>query len=150
MATPHGRLDPVITSPYEVTWLIKNNISPLPRGLCHHSLIHHSLSILTLWSCDQVITWLIKNVISQLSRDLWLLNLTEWGILMWTLSHKVTWQMKNVINSWLLANLKEGWLMIRSHMFNYKATYSFDHVVTWVHVTNELCYVFTSTNYDKL
>ena len=66
-----------------------------------------------------------------------------------TWSYKVTWQMKNVINSLSrdlsLSNLAEGWLMIRSHMSNHKATYSFDHVVTWVHVTNELRYIFTST-----
>ena len=63
--------------------------------------------------------------------------------------YKVTWQMKNVINSLSrdlsLSNLAEGWLMIRSHMSNHKATYSFDHVVTWAHVTNELRYIFTST-----
>ena len=63
--------------------------------------------------------------------------------------YKVTWQMKNVINSLSrdlsLSNLAEGWLIIRSHMSNHKATYSFDHVVTWAHVTNELRYIFTST-----
>ena len=57
--------------------------------------------------------------------------------------------MKNVINSLSrdlsLSNLAEGWLMIMSHMSNHKATYSFDHVITWVHVTNELRYIFTST-----
>ena len=66
-----------------------------------------------------------------------------------TCSHMVTWQMKNVLNSLSrdlsLSNLTEGWLMIRSHMSNHKATYSFDHVVTWAHATNELCYIFTST-----
>ena len=66
-----------------------------------------------------------------------------------TWSHKVTWQIKNVLNSLSrdlsLSNLTEGWLMIRSHMSNHKATYSFDHVVTWVHAINELRYIFTST-----
>ena len=66
-----------------------------------------------------------------------------------TWSHKVTWQMKNVFNSlsrdlWLL-DLTERWLMIRNHMSNHKATNSFDHVVTWVHVANTLRYTFTST-----
>ena len=63
--------------------------------------------------------------------------------------HKILWQMKNLLNSLSrelpLSNLTEGWLMIRSHMSNHKATYSFDHVFTWVHVTNELHYIFTST-----
>ena len=29
-----------------------------------------------------------------------------------------------------LSNLTKGWLMIKSHMSNHKATYSFDHIVT--------------------
>ena len=33
MATTLDRLYPMITWPYEVLWLIKNDISPLPRGL---------------------------------------------------------------------------------------------------------------------
>ena len=64
-----------------------------------------------------------------------------------TCSYKVTWQMKNVFNSLSrdlsLLKLTEGWFMILSHMSNHKATYSFDHMVTWVHVTKELrfyCY----------
>ena len=60
-------------------------------------------------------------------------------------SHKVTRQMKNVLNSpSRLSNLTEGW-HVRSHMSNHKVTYSFDHVVTWVHATNELRYIFTTT-----
>ena len=66
-----------------------------------------------------------------------------------TWSYKVTWHMKNVINSLScdlpLSNLAEGWPMIRGHMSNHKATYAFNHVVTWVHVTNELRYIFTYT-----
>ena len=171
MTTTLGRLDPLVTWSHEVTWLIKNDISSCPRGLWQPKLTrsrfivkgHHPLSLLMLWSGDQVITWQMENVISQLPRGLWLPNLTEWWVLMLaikplsikshnlliTWSYKVTWQMKNVINSLsrdlLLSNLAEGWLMIRSHMSNHKATYSFDHVVTWVHVTNELRYIFTYT-----
>ena len=40
--------------------------------------------------------------------------------------------MKNVINSFShdlwLSNLTEGWLMIKSHVSNYKVTYPSDHV----------------------
>ena len=57
--------------------------------------------------------------------------------------------MKNVINSLsldlLLSNLTEVLLMIKSHMSNQKATYFLDHVVAWVHVTNEYRYILTST-----
>ena len=131
MATTLGRLDLLVTWPHEVTWLIKNDISPLPRGLWLAKLTrrrfivkgHHPLSLLMLWSRDQVITWQMENVISQLPRDLWLPNLTEWWVLMWshnmliTWSNKVTWKMKNVINllsrDLLLSNLTEGWLMIK-------------------------------------
>ena len=100
------------------------------------------------WPHDQVITWQMENVISQLPRDLWLPNLTEWWVLMraYYLSSLITcWsrghirshdKWKNVTNSLSrdlsLSKLAEGWLMIRSHMSNHKATYSFDHVVTWV------------------
>ena len=126
---------------------------------------HHSFIFLTLWSSDQLITWLITNVISQRPRDLatkldrvvsfnvCLLSI-ESNNLFITWSHEVTWQMKNVINSLSrglsLTNFTEGWLMIRSRLFNHKATYSFDHVVKWVQVDNESRYVFTSTNYGKL
>ena len=109
-----------------------------------------SIESFDLWSCDQVITWQMENVISQLLQDLWLSNLTyiKSDNLFITWSYKVTWQMKNVIKllsrDLQLPNLTEGWF-IRSHVFNHKATYFFDHVVTWVHVTNELCYIFTST-----
>ena len=77
-----------------------------------------------------------------------LLSIKSYNLLI-TWSYEVIWQMKNAINSLSrdlsLSNLAEGWLMIRSHMSNHKATYSFDHVVTWVHVTNELRYILTST-----
>ena len=74
MSTLHDRLDPVIMWPYEVVWLIKNDISLLPQGLCLPDLTrwrfivkdNHSWSLLKFWSCDQVIKWLTKNVISQL------------------------------------------------------------------------------------
>ena len=109
---------------------------------------HHPLSLLMLWSRDQVITWQMENVISQLLRDLWLPKLTEWWVLMrayylpslitcWSRGHiRSHDKWKNVTNSLSrdlsLSKLAEGWLMIRSHMSNHKATYSFDHVVTWV------------------
>ena len=168
MATTLGRLDPLVTWPHEVTWLIKSDISPCLPGLCLPKLTrwifivkgHHPFSLLMIWSRNQVITWQIENVISQLPRDLWLwklarvvgsnggqLSIKSHNLLI-TWSYKVTWQMKNVINSLSrdlsLSNVAEGWLMIRSHMSNRKATYSFDHLVTWVHVTNELRYIFTS------
>ena len=77
-----------------------------------------------------------------------LLYIKSYNLLI-TWSYKVTWQIKNVINSLSrdlsLSNLAGGWLMIRSHISYHKATYSFDHVVMWVHVTNELRYIFTST-----
>ena len=77
-----------------------------------------------------------------------LLSIKSYNLLT-TWPFKVTWQMKIVVNSLSrdlsLSNLAEGWLIIRSHMSNHKATYSFDHVVTWAHVTNELRYIFTST-----
>ena len=166
MATTLGRRDPLVTWLHEVTWLIKSDISPPLRGLWLRKFTrwmfivnsHHPLSLLLLWSRDQVITWQMKNLISQLPRDLWL---TEWWVLMraYYLSSLITsWsrghirshdKWKNVTNSLsrdlLLSKLAEEWLMIRSHMSNHKATYSFDHVVTWVHVTNELRYIFTST-----
>ena len=80
--------DPAITWPHEVMWQIKNDISPLPRRLWLPNLErkrfiikdHHPLSLLTLWTRDQVITWLIKNVIFLLPRELWLRNLTEWWV----------------------------------------------------------------------
>ena len=111
-----GRLHPMIAWPHEVTWLIKNDISPLLRGLWLPHLSwwrfivngHHPSSHLTLWLRDQVITWQMKNVIFQLPRDHgyqnWVVDFNA-GLLfikshnllmMW--SHKVTWQMKNVIN----------------------------------------------------
>ena len=112
MVTTLGRINPLIMRSHEVTWLIKNDISPLPRGpwLARWRFIvkgHHPLNLLTLWSCDQIITWQMKNVISQLPRDLWLPKLTEWWVLtraylsikslnlLITWSQKVTWQMKN-------------------------------------------------------
>ena len=169
MATTLGRLDPLVKWPHEVTWLIKSDIYPSLRGLWLPKLTrwmfilkgHHPLSLLMFWSRYQVITWQMQNVISQLPRDLWLPNLT-WVMgsnagllsiksynLLITWPFKVTWQMKIVINSLSrdlsLSNLAEGWLIIRSHMSNHKATYPFDHVVTWAHVTNELRYIFTST-----
>ena len=71
-----------------------------------------------------------------------------------TWSQKVTWQMKNVLNSLsrdlLLSNLTERWFMIRRHMSNRKATYSFDHVVTSVHVTNWFRYIFSFTRLNKV
>ena len=77
-----------------------------------------------------------------------LLYIKSYNLLI-TWSYKVTWQMKNVINSLSrdlsLSNLAGGWLMIRRHISNHKATYSFDHVVMWVHMTNELRYIFNST-----
>ena len=74
MSTLHDRHDPVIMWPYEVVWLIKNNISLLPQGLCLPNLtrwrfiekVNHSWSLLKFWSCDEVIKLLTKNVISQL------------------------------------------------------------------------------------
>ena len=91
MVTTLDRLDPMITWSHEVTWLIKNDTSPLPRGPWLPNLTrwrfivkgHHPLSLLTLWSRDQVITWQMKNVISQFPLDLWLPNFTEWLVLMW-------------------------------------------------------------------
>ena len=169
MAITLGRLDPLVTWAHKVTWLIKSDMSPCLRGLWLPKLTrwmfivkgHHPLSLLMLWSRDQIITWQMENVISQLPRDLWLPNLTEWWVLMraYYLSSLITcWsrghirshdKWKNVTNSLSrdlsLSKLAEEWLMIRSHMSNHKATYSFDHVVTWVHVTNELRYIFTST-----
>ena len=140
MATTLGRLDPLVTWPHEVTWLIKSDISPCLPGLCLPKLTrwifivkgHHPFSLLMIWSRNQVITWQIENVISQLPRDLWLwklarvvgsnggqLSIKSHNLLI-TWSYKVTWQMKNVINSLSrdlsLSNLAEGWLMIRSHM----------------------------------
>ena len=54
MATTLGRLDPLVTWPHEVTWLIKNDISSLPRGLWLAKLTrwrfivkgHHPFSLL--------------------------------------------------------------------------------------------------------
>ena len=155
-----------------VTWshvTNKNNISPLPRGpwllnLKRWRFIvkgHHPLSLLTLWSRDQVIMWQYeKRYISASARPMatklrrvvgsnaGLLSINSRNLLI-TWSHKISWKMKNVLNSLSrdlsLSNLTEGRLMIRSHMSNHKATYSYGHFVTWVHVTNELRYIFTST-----
>ena len=171
MVTTIGRLDPIITWSHEVTWLIKNDISPLPRGTWLPNLTrwrfivksHYPLSLLTLWSRDQVTSYHAtdeKRYISTSARPMAtklgrvvgsnasFLSIKPHNLLI-TWSHKVIWQMKNVLNSLSrdlsLSNLTEGWLMIRSHMSNHKATYSFDHVVTWAHATNELCYIFTCT-----
>ena len=92
----------MITWLHEVTWLIKNDISPLPRGpwlpnLTRWNFIvkgHYLLSLLTLWSCNQVITWHMKNDISQLPRDLRPPHLSEWWILMrayYPSSHSTCW-----------------------------------------------------------
>ena len=87
--TTLGRLNPIITWPHEVTWLIKNDISSLTRGLGRYPL-----SFLTLWSRNQVIPRQMENVISQFPRDLWLLNLTGWWVLMracYPSSHITCW-----------------------------------------------------------
>ena len=122
MATTLARLDPLVTWPHEVTWLIKNDISPLPRGLWLAKLTrwrfilkgHHPLSLLMFWSRDEVITWYMENVISQLNRGL--LSMKSHNLLI-TWLYKVTWQMKNVINllsrDLSLLHLTEGWLMIK-------------------------------------
>ena len=165
MVTTLGRLDPMITWLHEVTWLIKNDISPLPRGpwlpnVTRWKFIVRDTIHYIFWRFDYVI---------KLSRDRWktlYLNFCETnGYQTWqsgefqcgliihevtqSVDHEVTWQTKNVLNSLsrdlLLSNMTEGWLIIKSHMSNHSARYSFDHVFTSVHVTNELCYIFTST-----
>ena len=140
MVTTLGRLDSMITGSHEVTWLIKNDISPLPRGTWLPYLTrwrftvkgHHPLSLLTLWSRDQVTSYHVtdkKRYISTSARPMatklgrvvgsnaGFLSIKSHNLLM-TWSHKVTWQMKNILNSLLrdlsLLNLTEGWLMIRS------------------------------------
>ena len=103
---------------------------------------------------DQAITWLIKNVTFHLLRDLWLPNLTEWWVLMqayypyqhnyysslitcWSRGHKQcqTKRTKNVINSFSrdpqLSNLKEGWLMITSHMSKSQITHHKSQIAKW-------------------
>ena len=45
--------------------------------------------------------------------------------------------------------------MVRSHMYKSKTTYSFDHTVTWVHVANEVYFIFIfmmpiATKLDRL
>ena len=107
MVTLLGRLDPMITWSHEVTWLIKSEISPLPRGpwlpnLTRWTFIvksHHLLSLLTFWSRDRVITWQIKNVKAQRPRDLWLPNLAEWWVLIrayYPSSHTICWSRDHI------------------------------------------------------
>ena len=98
--------DRAITWPHEVTWQIKNDISPLIRGLWLLILRfivhgHYPSSLLTLWACDQAITWLIKNVIFQLPREIWLPNFTKWWVLM-PIIYKVTQPVNHVrsYNKW--------------------------------------------------
>ena len=77
MGTILGRFHPLITWPHEVTWLTKNDISPLPRALWLPNLArwmfivkdHDSSSLLVLLSRNQVIIWQMKNVIFQLPRN---------------------------------------------------------------------------------
>ena len=117
MVNTLGRLHTMITWLHEVTWLIKNNISPLPWGLWLPHLTmwrfivndHHALSHFTLWSRDHVITWQMKtlclnfckNMATKLDRVVGfiagVLPIKSHNLLM-TWSHKVTWQMKNAIN----------------------------------------------------
>ena len=107
MATTLGRLDSLVTWPYEATWIIKSDISPSLRGLWLPKLTrwmfivkgHHPLSLLMLWSRDQIITWQMENVISQLPRDLWLPNLTEWWVLVrayYPSSHITCWSRDHI------------------------------------------------------
>ena len=171
MATTLGRLDPLVKWPHEVTWLIKSDISPSLRGLWLPKLtrwmfilkgkgppsIESFDALITLPSyhmtdAKRYISTSAGPMATKLERvvgsNAGLLSIKSYNLLI-TWPYKVTWQMENVINSLSrdlsLSNLAEGWLMIMSHMSNHKATYSFDHVITWVHVTNELRYIFTST-----
>ena len=107
IVTTLGRLDPMSTWLHEVTWLIKNDISPLPRGpwlpnLTRWNFIvkgHNLLSLLTLWSCNQVITWLMTTTpVRVVDSNAGLLSIASLNLLI-TWSHNVTWQMKNVLNS---------------------------------------------------
>ena len=145
----------MITWWHEVTWLIKNDISPFPRGpwLPNMTATIHWV----FWRFDHVIK--LKCYIST-SAEPMATKLTEWWVRMrayypsshptcWSRGHIWShdkWKMFNSLSrDLLLSNLTEGWLMIRSNMSNHKATYSFHHVVTWVHETNEFRYIFTST-----
>ena len=83
---------------------------------------HHPLSLLMLWSRDQVITWRMENVLFQLPRDLWLPNVTEWWVLMracYLASHITCWSCGHIRShdKWKrdlsLSNLTEVWLMIK-------------------------------------
>ena len=94
----------------------------------------------------------MKNVVSQLPWDLWIPNLTEWCVLMqaYYLSSHTTWWSRGhrrshenekcfkSIFTWSIA-------ISLTNMPNHNTTYFFDHLVTWVHVTNELRHIFTYT-----
>ena len=147
-------------------WLIKNNISTRPMTVKLDKVEVYSKGQPSIESFDALITWsnyhvtYQKRYISTSARPMatklgrvmgsntGLLSIKSHNLLI-TWSHKVTWQMENALNSLSrdlsLSNLTERWLMIRSHMSNHKAKHSFDHAVTWVHATNELCCIFTST-----
>ena len=159
MVTTLGRLDPMTTWSHEVTWLKKRYIFTSTRTMTVKldKVEVYSKVPPSIESFDTLITWSSYHVTDEkryistsaramatkhdrvMGSNVSLLSIKSLNLLtMW--SHKITWQMKNVLNSlssdlWL-SNLTEGWLMIRSHISNHKATYSFNHVVTWVHVTN--------------
>ena len=69
---------------------------------------HHPVSLLMLWSRDQVITWQMQNVISQLPRDLWLPNLKEWWVLM------QAYYLSSLITCWLRGHIRshDKWKML--------------------------------------
>ena len=151
MVTTLGRLDSMITWSYEVTWLIKNDISPLPRGPSLPNFTrwgfmvkgHHPLSLFDTLMTDHVITWQMKNVISQLRQDLWLPNLTKWWILMqayYLSGHKTCWSRGHIRlhendKCFLNSLSRDQSLSDLTNMSNHSATYSFNRLVTWVHVT---------------
>ena len=100
---------------------------------------HHPLSFSTHWSRNQVITCLMQVYYSSI--DTTFDHMVIWGHMKNEKCFKFTFR-------WPVAiKLDRGWIMIRSQMSIHKATYSFDHVVTLVHVTNECLYFYEAYCY---
>ena len=151
MVTTLGRINPLIMWSHEVTWLIKNDISPLPRGPWLDKVEVCSKGPPSIESFDALIMWPNyhvtdeKRYISTSARPMATKIDRVVGSNAGLFIHQVTQPVDHVVTEgymtnekWnlSLSNLTERWLMIRSHMSNHKATCSFDHVFTWVHVTN--------------
>ena len=125
MVTTPGRFHPMITWSHEILMTAKLDKVEV------YSKEPPPLSLLTLWSRDQVITRQMKNVISQLSGDLWLQNLTEWWVLMhayYPSSHSTYWSRGHIRSH-------DKWKMFQIHFHVICRYQSWQNGGLWLGVT---------------